>query len=79
MLQVLARDQHQVIVADDLHRVAHDAAHALGILREVQFKLAVAVDGVSEFLLPPVGNVKAIAFRQRRDFADDVAVHTALH
>lgn len=65
MLQLLAGYQHQVIITDNLGRIAHHTADARSMFREVQFILCVTMDGVGKFCFVTVGNIETVTFRQR--------------
>ena len=60
VLQLLAGYQYQVVVADDFRRIAHNAADAGSVFREVQLILRMAVDGIGELGLAAVGDVEAV-------------------
>ena len=64
VFEVGTGDEHQVEVADDLIGVANDAAHACGMLHEVQFIDLMIVDGIGKLLLTTVRDVKHILAHQ---------------
>ena len=65
VLQFLAGYQHQVIVADNLGRVAHDTFHSGRMFGEVQFKLRMTMDRVCKLCLLSIGYIETIPIGQR--------------
>ena len=71
MLQIGTCDQDQVIVADYLIGITHNATHAWGMLHEVQFIHLMVMDGVSKLLLASFCNIEHILTRQLGDLVYD--------
>ena len=74
MLQLLTGYQHQVIITDNLGRIAHHTAYAGSMFREVQFILCVTMDGVGKFCFATIGNIETVTFRQRGYFPHDIVL-----
>ena len=77
MFQLLASDQGQVIFADHLHRVAHNASDPFCIFNVIDFKFTVGMEGISKFRFNAVGNVEAVLVRQRSKLMQDMTVAIA--
>ena len=71
VLQVRTGDEHKVIIANHLVRVAHDTAHTRCVLNEIELENLVVVNGIGELLLSAVGNIEGILTHQRGDFVND--------
>ena len=56
--------ENEVIVTQNLHRVAHDAPRAAAHRHKVQLILVVAVNRVGEAVFVPVYQIKAIFLRE---------------
>ena len=57
--------QHQVVAAQRLDGVAHDASCTLAVFHKVQFHLLVLVQGIGEGLFVSVYQIEEIVIRQR--------------
>lgn len=73
MFQLLAGNQGQVIFADHLHRVAHNASDPFCIFNVIDLKFTVGMEGISKFRFNAVGNVEAVLVRQRSELMQDMA------
>ena len=74
MLKVGTGDEHQVVVANHLARIAHNAAHATGMLNKVEFIDLVVVDGIGELFFVPVGYVENVFSHERGDLVYYVSI-----
>jgi hypothetical protein len=70
MHQSLPCNQSQLIFADFLNTVPHNALNALSVLYKIEFKTVMAVDGIQEFALVAVHNIKTILVRNGRTFPE---------
>ena len=75
VLQVGAGDEHQVVFANHLVGIAHDATHTLGMLHEIEFVDLVVMDGIGKLLLSPISDVEHILTHQRRDLMNDLTLN----
>ncbi len=74
VLQLLTGYQHQVIITDNLGRIAYHAADTGSMFRKVQFIFCMAMDGVGEFCFVTVGNIETVTFRQRGYLPHDIVL-----
>ena len=79
MLEIRTGNQHQVVFTNHLVRVAHNAAHTLGMLDEIKFVDFMVMDGIGKLLLAPIRNIEHILAHQRRDFVNDLTFHLSLN
>ena len=79
VLQIGTGDEHEVVVANDLVRVANDTPHTGSVLNEIELEHLVVVDGIGELLLPAVGNIEGVLTHQRGDFVYDSRLFHSLN
>ena len=70
-----AADQHQVVLAEHLDAVAHDAARSVAVFHEVQLHFLVLVKGIGEGFLVAVHHQETVFLSKRRDFCDYFVCH----
>ena len=64
VFQVTTRDEHQVVVAYDLARIAHYTANTCSAAYEIQLHHIVAVDGIVHLLFVAVGHIYKVVLSQ---------------
>lgn len=72
MLQVWAGDEHQIVVANHLARVAHYTAHTGSVLYEIEFVDLVVMDGIGKLFFPTVSDVEHILAHQRGNLMNNL-------
>ena len=79
MLQIRTSYQHQVVIANHLARVAHNATNAWGMLYEVKFEYLMVMNGIGELFFMSFGNIEYILSRQLGNLMDNLAFYHILN
>ena len=75
MLQLIATQQHQIVVANLFDRIAHNATDSGSILHKIQFILFVVMQRISTLCLVSLDDKQTVFLGQRRNLCNDVFIH----